>query len=124
MIALEIITILLVLQRASELVLARRNEHRARERGGIEYGAGHYPVLVLLHVLWFAGFIVEGIARDNSHDLLGTSTWWPLWGSVFVLAQVIRYWAIISLGEAWNTRIIIVPGQRRILSGPYRYFPH
>ena len=36
----------------------------------------------------------------------------------------LRYWAIFSLGEYWNTRILVVPGTTLVRCGPYRYFPH
>lgn len=121
---LEIVTVILILQRLSELVLARRNERRAKARGGIEYGASHYPVIVLLHVLWFLGFVTESLSQDHGDSGWGTTTGWPVWSGIFVLAQVLRYWAIASLGDAWNTRIIVEPGARLVRSGPFRFTPH
>jgi methyltransferase len=41
-----------------------------------------------------------------------------------MLAQLLRYWAIRSLGKFWNTRILIVPGERLVTMGPYRYLKH
>lgn len=119
MLVLEFTTLLLVLQRVSELVLARRNERRTRARGGIEYGAGHYPIIVLLHVCWFIAFNAESYMRGG-----GPTSLWPLWSSLFIAAQILRYWAISSLGEFWNTRIIVVPGIVAVRSGPYKYMPH
>lgn len=119
MLLLEFITILLVLQRVSELVLARRNERRTRARGGVEYGARHYPIIVLLHVCWFIAFNAESYVRGG-----GPTSLWPLWSILFVAAQILRYWAISSLGEFWNTKIIVVPGMLSVRSGPYKYIPH
>ena len=34
-------------ERLAELVVAQRNLAWSRERGGLEFGAGHYPVMVL-----------------------------------------------------------------------------
>jgi methyltransferase len=122
---LQCITVVLVLQRISELVLARRNERRAKGRGGIEFGRGHYPVIVLLHVAWFLGFNIEGfIAADSAAPTVGVAGLWWMWTAVFVCAQILRYWAISSLGDAWNTRIIVVPGQHRVARGPYAWVPH
>jgi methyltransferase len=64
------------------------------------------------------GWLLEGLARQQLSPI-----WW-LWLAVFVLAQGLRYWAIQSLGRYWNTRIIIVPGAKKIASGPYRYLRH
>lgn len=121
---LQFITIILVLQRISELVLARRNERRAIDRGGIEFGRGHYPVIVLLHVTWFIGFNVEGLYSSAGATQIGWLGLWWVWIGLFATAQILRYWAIASLGEAWNTRIIIVPGGERVARGPYAMIPH
>ncbi len=120
---LELVTVLLILQRVSELVLAKRNARRSFERGGVEVGAGHYPVIVLLHVAWFIAFNAEAILRGDG-PVQGAWGAWPVWLVLFVAAQVLRYAAISALGEAWNTRIIIVPGSRRVLTGPYRFVAH
>jgi methyltransferase len=120
---LELVTVLLILQRVSELVLAKRNARRSFERGGIEVGAAHYPVIVVLHVLWFVAFNAEAIIRGDG-PVQGAWGAWPIWLVLFVVAQVLRYAAISALGDAWNTRIIIVPGLRRVARGPYRFMPH
>ena len=44
--------------------------------------------------------------------------------AAFLLVQPLRYWAILSLGENWNTRVLVVPGGKLVRRGPYRYFPH
>lgn len=121
---LQFVTIILVLQRVSELVLARRNERRAKQRGGIEFGRGHYPVIVLLHALWFLAFNVEGgLASLHTTQIGAWGLWW-VWLSIFVAAQLLRYWAIASLGDSWNTRIIVIPGAHRVARGPYAMIPH
>lgn len=43
---------------------------------------------------------------------------------LFLLAQTVRYWAVLSLGDRWNTRILVVPGERLIKRGPYKYLSH
>ena len=111
--------ILIVLQRLSELVLAKRNEKIVRSEGAVEYDAGGYKVIVLLHTAFLVSFTAE-------YFLLGRSLspyWLPLI-CVFVFAQILRYWAIRSLGKFWNTRILIVPGERLETEGSYRYLKH
>lgn len=125
LLVLQCITVMLVLQRISELVLARRNERRARAQGGIEFGRGHYPVIVMLHVAWFLGFNLEGIlATQSGNAHIGVAGIWWVWTALFLGAQALRYWAIASLGTAWNTRIIVIPGQHRVARGPYAWIPH
>jgi methyltransferase len=38
--------------------------------------------------------------------------------------QPLRYWAIFSLGERWNTKILVLPGEKSVRRGPYRYLDH
>jgi methyltransferase len=44
--------------------------------------------------------------------------------AVFVALQLVRVWVLATLGARWTTRIIVVPGEALITSGPYRYFAH
>ena len=107
------------LQRLLELGLSHRHERILRARGAVEQGRGHYPLLVGLHVLWLLSTLVEGLLRGPS-----IPAWWPIPLALFLLAQPLRYWAILSLGEYWNTRVLVVPGTTLVARGPYRYFPH
>lgn len=110
---------LVAAQRLFELALARRNERRARARGAIERGERHYPFIVALHALWLVSTLVEATLRGPDLPVL-----WPVPLALFVLVQPLRYWAIFSLGESWNTKILVVPGAKPIRSGPYRYLNH
>jgi methyltransferase len=110
---------LVAAQRLFELMLARRNERRARARGAVERGRGHYPFIVALHVLWLASTLVEGLLRGPDFP-----AFWPVPLALFLLAQPLRYWAVFSLGENWNTKILVVPGARPVKRGPYRYLKH
>ncbi len=107
------------LQRLLELFYSRRNEQRLRARGAVERGAGHYPLIVAVHTLWLVSTLVEGLLRGPE-----IPAWWPVPLAAFLLVQPLRYWAILSLGINWNTRVIVVPGGKLVRSGPYRYFPH
>lgn len=108
-----------ILQRLMELRRARRNDAVLRSRGAVEAGTGHYPAIVALHVLWFIGMIVEVVLLTRHVSLL-----WPLFLLLFLLAQVLRYWAIRTLGVRWSTRIMVVPGSMAVHRGPYRYIRH
>jgi methyltransferase len=104
------------LQRLLELWLSRRNERILRARGAVERGQGHYPLIVAMHCLWLLSTLVEGALRGP--------TLWPIPLAIFLLVQPLRYWAIFSLGEHWNTRILVVPGAQLVRRGPYRYLRH
>ena len=63
--------------------------------------------------------LVEGLLRGPEPPV-----WWPVPLAAFLLVQPLRYWSILSLGENWNTRVLVVPGGKLVRRGPYRYFPH
>ncbi|MGB3633449.1 MAG: isoprenylcysteine carboxylmethyltransferase family protein [Rubrobacteraceae bacterium] len=107
---------LVSVQRILELRYSRRNEQRLRARGAVERGQEHYPLMVGLHVLWLTSTLIEGAVRNDRVYRL------PL---ISLLAiQPIRYWAILSLGEHWNTKILVVPGEKLVSKGPYKYLSH
>lgn len=111
--------VLVAAQRLLELGLSKRNEGRARARGAVERGGGHYPVMVALHAGWLLSTLVEGLWRGPHFP-----AYWPLALAAFLLVQPLRYWAISSLGDSWNTRVLVVPGAKPIRRGPYRYLKH
>ena len=110
---------LVAAQRLFELVLARRNERRARARGAVERGQRHYLLIVALHTLWLVSTLVEGLLRGPD-----IPAFWPVPLALFLLVQPLRYWAIFSLGERWNTKILVLPGEKPVRRGPYRYIDH
>ncbi len=110
---------LVALQRALELLLSRRHERALRAKGAYERGADHYPAIVVLHAGWLASMLLEGWARGAEPSVL-----WPLWATLFVGGQALRYWAISSLGERWTTRIIVLRGASLVERGPYKHVRH
>jgi methyltransferase len=103
------------LQRGLELVYSARNTARIKQRGGIEFGRGHYPFIVLLHAAWLLAITV-GITRDHVVRIL------PL--LIFVVLQILRVWVIATLGSSWTTRVMSVPGEPLVRRGPYRLVRH
>ena len=107
-------------ERLAELRVARRNAQWSHERGGREYGGGHYPVMVALHTALLAGCLIEVVlAHRGFVPALG----WAML-VVVVAAQALRWWCIRTLGPQWNTRILVVPGLPLITGGPYRWLRH
>jgi methyltransferase len=102
------------LQRLAELRIADRNSRRLLQEGAVEYGRGHYPFIVALHMLWLAALWWWAPGQPIDLRLL----------VVFVLLQLGRVWVIATLGDRWTTRIIVKPGAPLIRSGPYRFLRH
>jgi methyltransferase len=44
--------------------------------------------------------------------------------TLVVLLQIARFWVLISLGRRWTIRVIVVPGERLVARGPYRFLRH
>lgn len=109
----------LILQRLTELVVARRNEKWMKNRGGYEVGAEHYKWFVIVHSLFFVSILLEVFLRENSGQQLN---FWLV--VAFLVAQAGRFWCLFSLGRFWNTKIIILPGAPLISRGPYRFLKH
>ena len=109
-----VILALVTAQRLGELALANRNTRRLLARGGVERGAGHYPLIVGLHAAWLAGLWF--LAWDRPANLA--------WLGVFAGLQALRAWVIATLGERWTTRIIVLPGAPLVRRGPYRLLAH
>lgn len=106
-------------QRLAELRLSRRNEASLKARGGIEGGETLYPWLVALHLAFLAGLLAEGWWRG---PVLGPL--WALWAALYLGAQLLRAWVILTLGERWCTRLVVVPGMKLATGGPYRWVRH
>ena len=102
--------------RLVELRVAARHLAWARERGGVERGAGHYPAMVVLHLALLVGAPVEVWALDR--PLVPTLAVSML--ALLVAAHALRWWCIRSLGPQWNTRVVVVPGLPLVTRGPYR----
>ena len=110
----------LAAQRLLELVLARSNTAQLRSQGGVEVGAGHYPVLVGLHVAWFLAMLWE-----RGHGVsCGCSRTMMLGWAMLMWGQGLRFWAITTLGRRWTTRIIVMPGAPLVQGGPFRLVKH
>jgi len=87
-------------ERLIEVRVAERNRAVSKTHGGVEFGAGHYPVMVALHIGLLVGCLAEPIMlHRNFIPALG----WPMFG-VVLAAQALRWWCITT--------------------GPYRLVPH
>lgn len=104
----------LLAQRLAELVFAQSNTARLRAKGAVEFGAAHYPLIILLHASWLIGLWVLG------HDRPIVWSWFAL----FVLLQFGRLWVIASLGRRWTARVIVLRGAAPVTRGPYRWIRH
>lgn len=111
---------LLSLERLYELKLSNRNAAKAFAGGALEVGLRHYRVMTLFHTAFLLSCVAEPwLLGRESPGMPG------LVALIFaLLAQALRYWAISTLGEKWNTRVIVMPGSAPVTGGPYRFIKH
>jgi methyltransferase len=103
----------IIVQRLSELVIAKVNTKRLLARGAYEVGAGHYPVMIAMHSIWIGCLLFFGYGEAVSYG----------WLTIFALLQVLRIWILGTLGARWTTRIIILP-EPLVVRGPFRFLKH
>jgi methyltransferase len=109
-----IILALVTTERIVELFVARRNTARLLARGAREHAAGHYALIVAVHVAWLAA--LWWLAPQQSVHLG--------WLAAFLPIEIGRLWVLATLGSRWTTRIIVVPGEQLVRRGPYRFVNH
>jgi methyltransferase len=110
----EIILALITLQRAGELIVARRNTRRLMARGATELASGHYPFVVAVHAAWLISLWLLGRHQHVNAVAL----------AAYLVLQGLRGWVFWTLGARWTTRIIVLPGEPLISAGPYRFLSH
>ena len=119
-IAYTVLIAVIAIQRLWELGVSRRHLRVLEGRGAIEVGAGHYPWMVTLHTTFLLSCVVEVWLLDRP--------WQPLVATAAMLvlgaALTLRWWTLATLGDRWTTRVIVVPGEDLVTTGPYRWLRH
>lgn len=115
-----VVVLAVAAERVLELVVTQRHLAWARERGGVEAGQRHYPVMVAVHTALLVGALLEPPLLDRTFHP------WLAGAMVAVVAatQALRWWCIATLGKQWNTRVVVVPGLPLVRRGPYRLLRH
>lgn len=106
-------------ERLFELHLSRRHLLALAARGGREFYPETFPRMAALHTLFLLALLIESYPWH-----LPVTPWSGTLFALFILLQGGRYWCIVSLGENWNTRIVLVPGGPVCRAGPYRFLAH
>lgn len=111
----QIAAVLVLVQRGAEELHSQRNTRRLLAQGAREEGRDYYPVVAVTHLAWIVSlYLLVPAAAAVSLPLLGA----------YVVLQVVRYWAIGTLGRYWTHRIITMPDAPVVRAGPYRLVRH
>jgi methyltransferase len=117
-----IVGLLIFVPMLIEAARARRNERAQMARGGIEPEDDVYNIMRIVYPMAFVAMLAEWVLRPGTAT---ASTAVVVFGAVvFAAAKTIKWWAILALGRCWTFRVIVVPGDPLVASGPYRYFRH
>jgi methyltransferase len=102
-----------------EALLSAFNERQLRARGAIEPEG---DVISLMRVAYPGAFIAMGIegalTGPAPRDVLMIGL------GLFGFAKALKAWAISSLGSKWSYRVLVVPGEPVVSTGPYRFISH
>lgn len=112
--------VLVAAERLAELVITNRNSRSLQARGGFEVGRSHFGVMALMHT----AFLIAGPLEVWIFDRPWNPPLSILSLLLVALTMALRYWAILSLGDRWTTRVFVVPGEPPVSRGPYRLVRH
>jgi methyltransferase len=102
-----------------EAILSSFNERALRARGAVE---PQDDVIGWMRWVYPGAFVAMGIegalSGPASRDLLMGGL------ALFGLAKALKIWAISSLGAKWSYRVLVVPGDPLVTTGPYRFISH
>lgn len=116
---LHLLIPLTILQRISELPRSKANERRLRAAGAVEFGADHYPAIVAMHALWFVVMIVELLWIPRQ-----INPFWPVLLPTWIAVEALRFWTLATLGRRWTTRVLVLPGEKPVTTGPFAFVRH
>jgi methyltransferase len=116
----KVIVVFTVIQRISELFLAKSNEKFIIAKGGKVLPEKNYLFMVLLHTSWLIIILYYSFFAS----LTFTSTPFAIFLVLFLVGQSFRIIAIKTLGRRWSTRVMILPEAPAINSGLFNYLRH
>lgn len=111
---------IVAVMRLVELAISRSHVARLKARGAVEVGSGQYPWMVAVHTAFLIACPLE--VWMLSRPLIA-----PLALAMLVLlalAAGVRYWVIATLGDRWSTRVVVLPDEPPLTTGPFRWFRH
>lgn len=112
-----------LLERVGELFVSRRNQAKMITQGFSEKeSVAGLRAMVVMHGSWYLCMVSEVLFLPRVLPLevtLGAAI-------VFVMAQILRFWALRTLGSFWNISVLTTDesAPRFVSDGPYRFIRH
>lgn len=106
--------------RLVEMNISRQHRAQLFKKGAAPAEDPGFLGMVLLHIGILLGSLVEAVVLDRSAPL-----WLSLSAAAVVLgASTLRVWAIFSLGQHWNVRVVDSTSLGVVQAGPYKHIRH
>jgi methyltransferase len=108
------------IERGLEVLLARRNLRRVTARGGLVADRHSFWDMAAFQAAFLAACVLEVFALGRP--------FLPVLGLAMLVlvaaAMALRYWSVAALGDRWNLRLVVLPGEPVAVGGPYRWVRH
>lgn len=112
-----------IVERVGELLVSRRNQERMRSSGFSEKESSTgMRVMIAMHTGWYVCMACEALLFPSAVPfVVGAAA-----ALAFSFAQVLRFWALRTLGAFWNISVMTSDESQRafVSDGPYRFIRH
>lgn len=112
-----------VAERVGELLVSRRNQERMTARGFSEKeSVSGMQAMVVMHASWYVCMLCEALLFPTTVPVVVSMAA----ALSFSLAQLLRFWALRTLGSFWNISVMTSDESQRafVSDGPYRFIRH
>ncbi len=100
--------------------ISTRNSKELLRRGAVEIAPRLLPLMAGTYALMYVGSWMEYVLIPRRIEIV----WAISFGLLFLLAKLLKFWAISSLGSFWTMRVLVVPETQVVIRGPYRWIRH
>jgi len=106
--------------RIFELRISKRHQQRMTSRGAAKVKDPYFRWMAMFHTLVLIGAAAEVVFLHRPFiPVLAL----PML-ALFLVANVVRWWVIRTLGEHWNVQVVDSTKLGFVASGPFRYVRH
>jgi methyltransferase len=103
----------------AESVRSSANERALRAGGAVEPAGDVYAAMRIVYPACFLAMMAESVITPRATAAMSIAGL-----IVFSAAKLLKYWAVAVLGARWTFRVLVPPGSRRTVAGPYRFVRH
>ena len=110
---------LIVAAMLGEALRSGRNTEALKRQGAAEPVDPIWPVMAAVYPASFVAMFVESMLRGGP-----SAGQWVFGVVLFGAAKLLKYSAIGALGPRWSFRVLVLPQEPLVATGPYRWMRH